>query len=81
LIHKNNILLAVKLNIWVSQSILRYVWSKKKNLSGVLSIQVINKSAGCYTVIKTIGSSSSVFPGAFLLLYASCLPPIRYIRS
>ena len=31
---------------------------KKKNPSGVISIQVIDKSHGKYRVIKTIGSSS-----------------------
>lgn len=31
---------------------------KKKNKSGVVSIQVIDKSSGRYKVIKTIGSSS-----------------------
>ena len=31
---------------------------KKKNPSGVISIQVIDKSRGRYKVIKTIGSSS-----------------------
>lgn len=38
-----------------------YFWSmflrKKKNKSGSISIQVIDKSSGCYKVIKTIGSS------------------------
>jgi hypothetical protein len=31
---------------------------KKKNSSGVISIQVIDKSSGSYTLIKTIGSSA-----------------------
>ena len=31
---------------------------KKKNPSGVVSIQIIDKSRGCYKVLKTIGSSS-----------------------
>ena len=31
---------------------------KKKNKSGVISIQVIDKSTGSYRVLKTIGSSS-----------------------
>ena len=31
---------------------------KKKNPSGVISIQIIDKSRGKYKVIKTIGSSS-----------------------
>lgn len=31
---------------------------KKKNKSGVISVQVIDKSSGSYRVIKTIGSSS-----------------------
>jgi transposase len=34
---------------------------KKKNPSGVISIQVIDKSRGKYKVLKTIGSSSDVF--------------------
>lgn len=33
----------------------------KKNKSGTISIQVINKSGGSYRVIKTIGSSSDTF--------------------
>ena len=32
---------------------------KKKNKSGVISIQVINKSSGSYKMIKTIGSSDN----------------------
>jgi len=32
---------------------------KKKNKSGVISVQVIDKSTGKYKVIKTIGSSSN----------------------
>ncbi|MCK9255722.1 MAG: hypothetical protein GX793_10280 [Bacteroidales bacterium] len=31
---------------------------KKKNPSGIISIQVIDKSSGKYKVVKTIGSSS-----------------------
>ena len=31
---------------------------KKKNRSGVVSVQVIDKSSGKYKMIKTIGSSS-----------------------
>lgn len=31
---------------------------KKKNKSGVISVQIIDKSTGKYKVIKTIGSSS-----------------------
>ena len=31
---------------------------KKKNPSGVVSIQIIDKSQGSYKVLKTIGSSS-----------------------
>ncbi|GHT54003.1 hypothetical protein FACS189451_08390 [Bacteroidia bacterium] len=31
---------------------------KKKNSSGVVSVQVIDKSSGKYQVIKTVGSSS-----------------------
>src|SRR6185312_12622647 len=33
-------------------------WRKKKNKSGVVSIQVIDKSSGKYKLIKTIGSSA-----------------------
>ena len=32
---------------------------KKKNKSGVISIQVIDKSSGKYKLLKTIGSSSN----------------------
>jgi hypothetical protein len=32
---------------------------KKKNKSGVVSVQIIDKSSGKYKVIKTIGSSSN----------------------
>jgi len=31
---------------------------KKKNKSGVISVQIIDKSSGNYKMIKTIGSSS-----------------------
>ena len=31
---------------------------KKKNKSGVISVQIINKSTGKYKMLKTIGSSS-----------------------
>src|SRR5699024_2545237 len=31
---------------------------KKKNPSGVISVQVIDKSSGKYRIVKTIGSSS-----------------------
>src|SRR5690554_3172543 len=34
---------------------------KKKNPSGVISVQVIDKSSGKYVVRKTVGSSSDVF--------------------
>ena len=33
-------------------------WRKKKNKSGVVSVQIIDKSSGKYKVIKTIGSSA-----------------------
>ncbi|MCZ2356563.1 MAG: transposase, partial [Bacteroidia bacterium] len=33
-------------------------WRKKKNKSGGVSVQVIDKSGGKYKLIKTIGSSS-----------------------
>jgi len=32
-------------------------WRKKKNKSGIISIQVIDKSSGKYKLVKTIGSS------------------------
>jgi len=31
---------------------------KKQNKSGVISVQIIDKSSGKYKVVKTIGSSS-----------------------
>lgn len=47
--------------IWVSQA---YIYTmfvrKKKNKSGVVSIQIIDKSLGNYKMVKTIGSSSNV---------------------
>ncbi|TAF98379.1 MAG: hypothetical protein EAZ44_11420 [Cytophagia bacterium] len=33
---------------------------KKKNKSGVISVQVIDKSSGKYKLIKTIGSSCNL---------------------
>lgn len=33
---------------------------KKKNKSGIISVQVIDKSTGKYKVIKTIGSSANI---------------------
>jgi len=33
---------------------------KKKNPSGVVSVQIINKCKGKYKVLKTIGSSSDI---------------------
>jgi len=33
-------------------------WRKKKNKSGIVSVQVIDKSSGKYKVIKTVGSSA-----------------------
>jgi len=32
-------------------------WRKKKNKSGIINIQVIEKSSGKYKLVKTIGSS------------------------
>ena len=43
---------------WVSCLILRMFVRKKKNPSGITSIQVIDKSSGRYKLVKTIGSSS-----------------------
>ncbi|MDR1371928.1 MAG: hypothetical protein LBJ17_02210 [Dysgonamonadaceae bacterium] len=34
------------------------MYAKKKNPSGVVSVQVIDKSGGKYRVFKTVGSSS-----------------------
>jgi transposase len=52
-------------SIWVSQGpnlvILGYVCQEKKNFSGLISVQVIDKSTGKYVVKKTIGSSSNSF--------------------
>ena len=33
---------------------------KKRNQSGIISIQVIDKSSGKYKVLKTIGSSADI---------------------
>lgn len=45
---------------WVSQCYLCSMFvRKKKNKSGVVSIQIIDKSAGKYKMLKTIGSSSN----------------------
>jgi translation initiation factor 2 beta subunit (eIF-2beta)/eIF-5 len=33
---------------------------KKKNPSGIISVQVIDKHSGVYKVIKTIGSSNDI---------------------
>ena len=33
---------------------------KKKNPSGVVSVQIIDKSSGKYRVVKTVGSSSNL---------------------
>lgn len=45
--------------IWVSQAYIYLMFvRKKKNKSGIVSIQIINKSSGKYKMIKTIGSSS-----------------------
>jgi hypothetical protein len=38
--------------------VLWYVFAQKENPSGVVSVQVIDKSRDKYQVIKTIGSSS-----------------------
>lgn len=45
--------------IWVSQAYIYLMFvRKKKNKSGIVSIQIIDKSSGKYKMIKTIGSSS-----------------------
>jgi hypothetical protein len=41
---------------------------QKKNKSGVISVQIIDKSTGKYTVLKTIGSSSIATEVARLVL-------------
>jgi len=50
---------------WVSQQyfsvLLRMFVRRKKNKSGLISIQVIDKSSGKYKLVKTIGSSSNSF--------------------
>jgi len=50
--------------IWVSQPKMLYFCAmfvrRKKNPSGVVSVQIIDKSQGKYRVVKTIGSSSNV---------------------
>lgn len=33
---------------------------KKKNKSGIISVQIIDKSRGSYKVVKTVGSSSDI---------------------
>lgn len=49
---------------WVSQPIKDYFRSmfvrKKNNVSGIISVQIIDKSHGNYQVIKTIGSSADL---------------------
>lgn len=51
--------------IWVSQGANSYFCKmfvrQKKNKSGVVSIQVIDKSSGKYKVLKTVGSSTNPF--------------------
>ena len=49
---------------------------EKRNKSGVVSVQVIDKSGGKYKVAKTIGSSSSASEISRLVLEGE-----RYIRS
>jgi hypothetical protein len=49
---------------------------KKRDPSGVVSVQVIDKSKGCYKVLKTIGSSS--VPEEVERL---CREAIRWIRG
>lgn len=51
---------------------------KKKNKSGVISIQVIEKSKGKYKVLKTIGSSSrdleiELYQIHFQMTYIICI--------
>ncbi len=48
------------MDVWVSQAYICTMFvRKKKNNSGVVSVQVIDKSSGKYKVLKTIGSSCS----------------------
>ncbi|AHW62123.1 hypothetical protein FH5T_15860 [Draconibacterium orientale] len=37
---------------------MHYVCEKKKNKSGIVSVQIIDKSSGKYKMVKTIGSSN-----------------------
>jgi hypothetical protein len=63
----------------VSQLIFGCIYSmyirKKKNISDVVSVQVIDKSSGKYKVIKTIGSSSD--PSEVEKLYQQALSWVR----
>lgn len=52
---------------------------KKKNKSGVVSIQVIDKSSGKYKMIKTIGSSSDL--DEIQLLYQQGLDYIQHYQG
>lgn len=59
---------------------LLYIWAmfirEKKNKSGVVSVQIIDKGSGRYKVIKTIGSSSIPKEVASLVLEGN-----RYIQT
>ena len=48
---------------------------KKKNKSGVISVQIIDKSTGRYKLIKTIGSSADSCVIDTLVLQANVLLP------
>lgn len=52
---------------------------KKKNKSGVVSVQIIDKSSGKYKMVKTIGSSSD--PGEIDILYNQGLDYIKHYQG
>lgn len=60
---KNLIVVIFWYREWVSQFLFQYLLDmfirKKKNPSGVVSVQIIDKSSGKYKMVKTIGSSSN----------------------
>ena len=66
--------------IWVSQAYIYIMFvRKKKNKSGIVSIQIIDKSSGKYKMIKTIGSSSD--PIAIDELYQQGLDYIQHFEG
>ena len=66
--------------IWVSQVYIYIMFvRKKKNKSGVVSIQIIDKSTGKYKMVKTIGSSSN--PTEINLFYQQGLDYIQHYEG